>query len=319
MLKINELTHKQWLRIALLTLCLFVVFQITAMLGQLSSSLLTRHHALDSLERRLSLDIAYLDVGNQTLNTPVNVSAVKRYIARLNEQLDSQHYPVRITSIQDVTVVPAEPLYSDPQQMNLVNAEQNIKIGLTQIPLNRQLKLSPVAILAALILAPLLIQVKRVQQQQKRKIAKDALPPEPKLVINMIDKSIGNGVDSKLVFMQNKPFCFYAALVKFCIDNPNQPLVHHQDIPADLVRLANKVFARLIELGHTKRKRPDFNANLDKTLSEIRAGLDDVFADFNQQKERYYPPRAQGEGSRSKQHSFALPVLSKEDVEFIGL
>lgn len=319
MARLSEISHQQWLRIALLTVGLFAVFQLATVVGQLTSSLLTRHHALDSLERRLSLDIAYLDVGNQTLNTPVNVSAVKRYIERINEQLDEQHYPVRLESIQNVSLLPSQSLFSAPQTMHLVNAEQDVSIGLLLVPIERQLKLSPVAILAALILAPLLIQVKRVQQRQKRKIAKEALPPEPKLVINMVDKSIGNGVDGKLVFMQNKPFCFYAALVNFCIDNPNQPLVHHQDVPAELTQLANKVFARLIELGHTKRKRPDFNANLDKTLSEIRAGLDEVFADFSQEKERYYPPRAQGEGSRSKQHSFALPVLSKEDVEFIGL
>jgi hypothetical protein len=75
---------------------------------------------------------------------------------------------------------------------------------------------------------------------------------------------------------------------------------------------------RLMELGHTKRKRPDFNANLDKTLSEIRAALDEVFAGYSEEKTRYYPPRAQGEGSRSKQHSYALPVLHHADIQIIG-
>jgi hypothetical protein len=82
--------------------------------------------------------------------------------------------------------------------------------------------------------------------------------------------------------------------------------------------LANKSFGRLIELGHTKRKRPDFNANLDKTLSEIRAALDEVFAGYTEEKEIYYPPRAQGEGSRSKQHSYALSEIKLEDIEIIG-
>ena len=100
--------------------------------------------------------------------------------------------------------------------------------------------------------------------------------------------------------------------------NPEQALPPHKDVPGDLIILANKTFGRLIELGHTKRKRPDFNANLDKTLSEIRAALDEVFNGYSVEKERYYPPRAQGEGSRSKQHSYALTQLSLEDVEIIG-
>ena len=82
--------------------------------------------------------------------------------------------------------------------------------------------------------------------------------------------------------------------------------------------LANKSFGRLIELGHTKRKRPDFNANLDKTLSEIRAALDEVFADFPEEKDTFYPPRAQGEGSRSKQHSYALVSIKEDNIEIIG-
>ena len=89
-------------------------------------------------------------------------------------------------------------------------------------------------------------------------------------------------------------------------------------MPTELLALANKSFGRLIELGHTKRKRPDFNANLDKTLSEVRAALDEVFVGYSEEKETYYPPRAQGEGSRSKQHSYALPSIREEDIEIIG-
>jgi len=62
----------------------------------------------------------------------------------------------------------------------------------------------------------------------------------------------------------------------------------------------------------------DFNANLDKTLSEIRAALDEVFSSFSEEKETYYPPRAQGEGSRSKQHSYAIPSIKQEDITIIG-
>ena len=105
------------------------------------------------------------------------------------------------------------------------------------------------------------------------------------LNVHAKDKTLSNRVDDKVVALQNKPLCFYTALVKFCIEYPNQPLPPHKDVPHELMILANKSFGRLIELGHTKRKRPDFNANLDKTLSEIRAALDEVFAGFTEEKE----------------------------------
>ena len=43
-----------------------------------------------------------------------------------------------------------------------------------------------------------------------------------------------------------------------------------------------------------------------------------MFSAYNVEKEAYYPPRAQGEGSRSKQHSYALPPIKEEDIEIIG-
>jgi hypothetical protein len=71
-------------------------------------------------------------------------------------------------------------------------------------------------------------------------------------------------------------------------------------------------------VGNTKRKRPDFGANLDKTLSEIRSVLDEVFQHHVQAKELFYPPKAQGEGSRSKMHNYALANNDPLRIEFIG-
>ena len=77
-------------------------------------------------------------------------------------------------------------------------------------------------------------------------------------------------------------------------------------------------FYRLIELGHTIRKRPNFNSSLEKTLSEIRAALDDVFSEHPEQKELYYPPKAYGEGSRSRLHSYGLVNIGKGNIEIKG-
>ena len=304
--------------IALNWLCVFLAFHTVAFIAQYIGNETSIHNAIDKVERRISLDSAFLDVGNNTLNTPVNEYAIYRYLDKLNTTLKAQVSPVLVGAIQEITVKD-ETLSTFPElhQTSFVNAEQEISILLrTKSPL-QGLSFSWVALVASLLVAPFFAFASR--RAIRKAIAEaEAPPPQPRLIINLQDKTISNGINDKVVTLQNKPLCFYTALVKYCIENPNAPLPPHKDVPHELMALANKSFGRLIELGHTKRKRPDFNANLDKTLSEIRAALDEVFTGFIEEKETYYPPRAQGEGSRSKQHSYALPSIKKEDIEIIG-
>ena len=317
---LSEMTASQWGRTAAAALGLFALFQSCIFAGQFAGAWLDRHQAIDNVERRISLDLAYLDVGNETLKTPVNDAAVRHYMRRINATLAEQSYPLTISEIQHVTAT-AEPVEEtvETATFTLSTAEQNIDIGLSLTPLYFSAQVHPLAILAALIAAPVLIGYKP-RAKSKRKSAKEEAPPppQPKLVIDLNTKCIGNGADGRAILMQNKPFCFYAALVRYCIENPDATLPQNKDVPQELITIANRVFLRLIELGHTKRKRPDFNANLDKTLSEIRAALDETFEPFPVEKEKYYPPRAQGEGSRSKQHSYALPPITDEDIVILG-
>jgi hypothetical protein len=139
-----------------------------------------------------------------------------------------------------------------------------------------------------------------------------------KLIINLNSKTLSNGLKESEVQIPNKPFCFYIALLDYCINQKTPYLSHSNNVPEDLLSGANKYFYRLIELGHTKRKRPDFSTNLDKTLSEIRAALDTVFLHHADDKEMFYPPKAQGEGSRSKLHNYALEHINAKQIEFIG-
>lgn len=305
-------------RIALNWVLLFAGFHFIALIAQYMAFKADIHEAQDKVERRVSLDSAFLDVGNDTLNTPVNQFAIYRYIDRLNKALNAESYPVLISHIQEVGTRSQDfSHYPDVTSTLLMNAEQHIVIEMRSMSPLSGLGFSWISLAASLAVLPLFaVATKRRRKSQLAE--EEILPPVPKLIINLKDKTLSNGVDDKVVALQNKPLCFYTALVKYCIDHPNQPLPPHKDVPHELMILANKSFGRLIELGHTKRKRPDFNANLDKTLSEIRAALDDVFSGFNEEKEIYYPPRAQGEGSRSKQHSYALPEIKLEDIEIIG-
>lgn len=311
--------HRRRYRFAGLLAGLIVVFQLVAVGAQLAGHAATQHLAIDHLTDRVSLDSAYLDVGNEMLNMPINQSAVQRYLSRLNSALYNSDYPLMVVSIQSVSFngeIP--PQFSQQTSLSLNTAEQKITMQVATTPRLSEAAFSPLALLAALLALPLYTRVWLRQRKRDASDNPELAPPQPKLVINLLTKSLGNNVTDTAVVLQNKPLCFYTALVRYCIEHPEQPLQHHKDIPDELVAGANRIFSRLIELGHTKRKRPDFNANLDKTLSEVRAALDEVFSDFAADKTRYYPPRAQGEGSRSKQHSFALTMLTDEDVEIIG-
>lgn len=317
----KRFSFKSTPRIVVNALLLITVLQGISLVSQLFAYQASLHEAIDKVERRISLDSAFLDVGNQTLNTPVNSYAISRYINALNAKLMEESYPVLVNAIQSVTYTSEEldkARYPRSYTTLLKNAEQKIEIEIVSKPVSHALAFSWTALLAALCLVPVFALNTRKTAKQKAQQVQDALPPTPKLIINLQDKTISNGVTDKAVTLQNKPLCFYTALVRFCIENPGHPLPVHKDVPNELIALANRSFGRLIELGHTKRKRPDFNANLDKTLSEIRAALDDVFTGFNEEKETYYPPRAQGEGSRSKQHSYALPKIQFDDIEIIG-
>ena len=81
---------------------LFVCIQCVALVAQYWSHQSSVHEAVDKVERRISLDSAFLDVGNRTLNTPVNQFAIIRYLKKLNKALKEGGYPVLVKSIQTV-------------------------------------------------------------------------------------------------------------------------------------------------------------------------------------------------------------------------
>jgi len=295
----------------------FVALQLISAAGQFTSIQVGRHEAIDNIESRVILDSAFLDIGNATLSTPVNTFMVTRYIDEINANLATNKYPLRVYSLQGVTSNNSDPNYQLSHAVQFDNAEQQITLSLYALPIQHAIGFSWWALIFAALLAPLFSFYRQQKTPQPTLDTIEQLPT-PKLVIDLREKTLGNNVNDTVFVLQNKPLCFYSALVSYCTLHPNQALPPHKDVPIELITMANKTFSRLIELGHTKRKRPDFNANLDKTLSEIRAALEEVFAPFPQEKERYYPPRAQGEGSRSKLHSYALNNISPEDIEIIG-
>ena len=306
------------IKAGLVFVALWLIFQLTFSSGQYYLGEVQTDRFISSIEKRIALDLPKLKLANPRFRTVTHESSVRDYLQQLNLELAGLDSPIRVFALQEVSVE-GEVAEDDLIPRELRTTDQSIPLTLYTV--------APGLLSRFTVLAPLLAMLmiffwqQHVASRKKaRAIQMDdvVVEKEARLVVDLHNKTLGNGLDTKVVPLSNKPFCFYLALVDYCLQHEAPSLNHNKDVPDEILMLANKYFYRLIELGHTKRKKPDFSTNLDKTLSEIRSALDDVFHDYTEAKDLFYPPKAQGEGSRSKMHNYALPHIFKEQVEFIG-
>lgn len=298
-------------------ICTWLLFQFAFSLGQSYQNNLDKERFIASIEKRIALDIPKLTLANKQFKTAADPLSVKAYLQDVNLSLADLKSPIQVVSLQGIQLTQA----STPQLIvrTLRTVDQEINLELQVLETDKLTTLNWLAPILALIIT--FINYYLVKPEVA--IATVEVKHEPQLApaqlqINLKNKSINFGQDNEEVLLPNKPFCFYAALVDYCMHTELPNLKHNNDVPDELLQMANKYFYRLIELGHTKRKRPDFGANLDKTLSEIRTALDEVFKNNIEHKEAFYPPKAQGEGSRSKMHNYAIFNRDVHRVEFIG-
>jgi len=312
----NNVTQN-WLKKIFVFLLLIVIFQ-----GVYSAGKYNQYHSdlgnfISSIEKRVSLDLAKLRLANKRFNTVAHETSVRDYIDTLNLNLSDVNAPVRLVALQQIKTSPL-PVH-DVYETVLNTSEQAINLKIAMLKWPYLSTFSPHALLLALFLTVL---SRKVFSASPKTITKEILEEhashQTKLIVNLHSKSLSNGLKKVDVELPNKPFCFYVALLDYCINHKEPYLNHSKNVPDELLSAANKYFYRLIELGHTKRKKPDFSTNLDKTLSEIRAALDMVFLHSVDDKELFYPPKAQGEGSRSKLHNYALEHVNPKQIEFIG-
>ncbi|MFT5311755.1 MAG: hypothetical protein ACI8Z9_000229 [Paraglaciecola sp.] len=308
---------QSWLTKALISFMLFVVFQGTYSIGNYYQYDSDLHQFIGSVEQRVSLDSAKLRLAHAKYNTVTHEPSVRDYITQLNQKLSEIAAPVRLIGLQDIAIEPYPNIKVYESLLSTSDQNINLKIGMLSWPYLTTI--TPYALLLALIIVLLARELLVKSSGQKDLGAlHEPMDYQVKLIINLHSKTLSGGSKDSKVKMPNKPFCFYIALLDYCIHQKVPYLNHSNDVPEELLSAANKYFYRLIELGHTKRKRPDFNTNLDKTLSEIRAALDAVFLQQEEDKELFYPPKAQGEGSRSKLHNYAIEHLNAKQIEFIG-
>lgn len=281
-----------------------------------------------AVENRVSLDLPRLSLPNPALNLAGNPAQVREYLQKLNSLLIKQNLSVRVSSLQqfdaqlqsDANIeVAGEQSHSHvlvERQLQLPGQIISLKLGICQPTLWQSASVYPLlaSLLLVFLLSPYL-------QRKPASGAENAVAIQARsvgLVLDLENKCIAvRGTDYK-VELANKPLCFYAALLNYCQQHPGVRLCQHAILPDELLTLANQYFMRLVALGHTIRKRPDFDANMEKMLSEIRAALDELFIDHPESKTLFYPPKALGEGSRSKMHNFALSRLSEAEWEIKG-
>ena len=305
------------MKTVLLFCALWAAFQVAFSSGKYFQNKSDVNLYIGSVEKRIALDLPKLKLANPLFKTVNHPASVREYLEQINSHLSEISAPVRIQSLHGVTL---EQTLSDTLvERELQTTEQTIKLTIAELE-NKTLAQGTVF---APIFAIVFVFLCRRHLASREQAEPDAAlaeveKPTLRLVINLHNKTISNGVDSLSVSLSNKPFCFYAALVDYCTEHESPILNHNKEVPEEILHLANKYFYRLIELGHTKRKRPDFGTNLDKTLSEIRSALDEVFHDYIEEKDKFSPPKAQGEGSRSKIHNYAIEHLNPDQVLFIG-
>ena len=309
----SKLSQNQLL--ALFFVVCLITFQGVYSIGKHSSYRHDLLHAVANITTQVTGDIDKLPIPNFKLQSIGNQWEVDNYVRNLNNQLQDKNYPVFVHALTTEA----------PQQNNqgmiireLQSYKQSLWLIMENKPLPLYILLSVYPLLASLFMTYLFKQYLLVykQPEQIEEIEEEAITAW--LQIDLKQKVLVNLHKGTKTELANKPLCFFCALIDLCQQNPDLQLNPNKDLPEEMVNLSNKYFFRLIDLGHTIRKRPNFTNNLEKTLSEIRAALDEIFDKDFERKDVFYPPKAIGEGSRSKAHNVALKHLDLERLEFVG-
>ncbi|MCF6455897.1 hypothetical protein [Pseudoalteromonas sp. MMG024] len=300
----------------LLCILVFLVFQLVYGVAKRINLVNAQYQLTQHIENRIAKDLNRLPLPDPNKSSAGNDLAVANYITALNEKLT--HHPLlpKVLAIQsnkyDVgsnrKVITHQ--FSTPTQV-VRFAFSLKKLGLFDY-------FSWLALIASIGFYFLVNYRYDLKLTKNNLVVENIDEERARLVIDLEQKLLINSRTHTSVPLANKPLCFYTALIEYCMAQPDVLLNQNKELPDELVSLANKYFYRLTELGHTIRKRPNFSNSLEKTLSEIRAALDEILLDDIELKDMLYPPKAHGEGSRSKLHHYGLRNVDTDQIEIIG-
>lgn len=302
----------------IISAAVLLLFLITAtVLGSLDSRQAHIEKSIVVLKNRIALDL--FDLGLETDSNQITHDniIVRSYIRDLNQYLEDVNFPIKVQKIMHYSL--NEQTSAESIAIELHNARNTIPI---QIIINTPL-IKPGSIILCIFFAAAYLGLVSTNQKKVAQSAivnnKEVVKKPPKLIVDLRERTIYLSSNSEQAAqLSNKPLCFYLAMLNYCCEHEAPQLFHNKQLPEDFIALANKYFSRLLELGHSRRKRPDFDNNIDKMLSEIRTALDEIMSNEPDLKGVFFPQKAQGEGSRSKLHNFALLQVKSDSYELIG-
>ena len=306
----------------LVLLCLFLTLSSVFYISVIQKSQQVTKQKITQIERQIALDLPLLDLSNELLKHSGNKDAVNSYIKTLNSYINSNDLKVVAIAPKGEMLVPVN-LHQITRSLSTNNGPVLVVFNVQQTHFTVSHLIYYFIFLVLSVLISFWVKFAFIKQSNKQfNNAQHQSITEPTpliLIVDLNDKTLSSSCNTEQkVGLANKALCFYLALVEYCTNNDDVALSHNKDVPEELLELANKYFYRLVELGHTVRKRPNFNNSLEKTLSEIRAALDEVLSECPEEKELYYPPKAYGEGSRSRLHSYGLVNIKKGNIEIRG-
>ncbi|MBB1336495.1 hypothetical protein [Pseudoalteromonas sp. SR44-2] len=306
----------------LVLLCLFLTLSSVFYISVIQKSQQVTKQKITQIERQIALDLPLLDLSNELLKHSGNKDAVNSYIKTLNSYINSNDLKVVAIAPKGEILAPVN-LHQITRSLSTNNGPILVVFNVQQTHFTVSHLIYYFIFLVLSVLISFWVKfafIKQSNKQSNNAQHQSIAEPTPlMLIVDLNDKTLSSSCNAEQkVGLANKPLCFYLALVEYCTNNDDVALSHNKDVPEELLELANKYFYRLVELGHTVRKRPNFNNSLEKTLSEIRAALDEVLSECTEEKELYYPPKAYGEGSRSRLHSYGLANIKKGNIEIRG-
>ena len=306
----------------LVLLCLFLTLSSVFYISVIQKSQQVTKQKITQIERQIALDLPLLDLSNELLKHSGNKDAVNSYIKTLNSYINSNDLKVVAIAPKGEILAPVN-LHQITRSLSTNNGPVLVVFNVQQTHFTVSHLIYYFIFLVLSVLISFWVKfafIKQSNKQSNNAQHQSIAEPTPLiLIVDLNDKTLSSSCNTEQkVGLANKPLCFYLALVEYCTNNDDVALSHNKDVPEELLELANKYFYRLVELGHTVRKRPNFNNSLEKTLSEIRAALDEVLSECPEEKELYYPPKAYGEGSRSRLHSYGLVNIKKGNIEIRG-
>ena len=301
----------------------FIMFQAAFSFGVNENHRNNYDYSLFLVKNKIVADSASLPFDSLPFSQDKTPKAFLNYIEQLNHQLQQQDAPLFIESIKLTATAPKD----TSNQVTNVNTyavkKKDLIIGFITTRFISQPQynyFSLWVIISALMMTYFVTRFYGADDtiEEMTDVDTEAKTPSVWLQIDLKEKKLRNTINNAEVYLANKPLCFYCALIDFCVEHPDQFLNPNKDLPDEFLHLTNKYFNRLMDLGHTIRKRPNFSNNVEKTLSEIRAALDEVFHNDIDKKNIFSPPKAIGEGSRSKAHNVSLQALEPNKIVFIG-